>query len=1193
MATQEGGNDGSATEGRGHGGEPGVAAAPRSIAGTRLGPYRIVSSLGGGGMGTVYLAKVETPSGELPPGSQVALKVIHQHLRSLDTFSRRFRREAEIGRQIVHPNVVRTYGPESIDHDGTTVDVIVMEYVEGQTLRALLKETSRVPEELCRHVGLEVTKALGAIHAAGVVHRDVKPENVLVTKDEVVKLMDLGVARLADEALRLSETGSFVGSAFYAAPEQFATGDVPVDGRADLYALGVALYELSTGTHPFADPDMRIYLRRLLTESARPLSEINPQLSPFFEEVVRTLMEKDREARFASAAELAVVLAEGERSLWWRRRASEIRTRTKRPLRRIRVPRDTALHGRDAEMGRLRAAYERAKAGEGRVVLVEGEAGIGKSRLVDEFVERLRREGEDLHFLFGSYPPGGAATAASAFTTAFREHFGESDLEEALGAHLADTPLLVPAFAALLRGSATPKGAEPLTKDSLQTVFVRVTRSLAVESTTVVLVDDLHFAPEEGRSLFAALALATFGHRVLLVGTSQPGLPTGWIADLERLGRAARVPLARLGPRDLASLLVDAFGSQRLATELGFQIGAKSDGNPFFVFEILRELLEGGQLSRRPDGKWIRTSEIRDIRIPSTIVDLIEARIGVLDPADRALLDLAACYGFEFDPLLVGEVVGLGRIPALQRLAGIEKSSRLVRSVGRRYVFDHHQIQEALYAGLSEPLREEYHAAIGDALERRDADALARDGEATVRVCEHFLKGARGARALPYLLPALDHLEKGYVNEAAIGLADRALVEPGLLEGRARLDVLLRRAARLDILGHPGRERQTLEEALAIADAVGAVSARARVRSSLGWNLHRTGRYEEASKVLSDAVALAREAGERKTEGAALGNLGLALSSLGRHDEAREVHERCGALFREIDDRRGEALASGNIGNLLQSLGRYEEAAVHHGRSLEVLRELGDRRSEATATGNVGTAAYAVGRYEQALVNFERQLSLSREIGFRVGEAIALVNLGPLHAALGQAAHGAEQAEAARGLCREIPWPLGEGYAVHALGAVASLAGDLPLARERWTEAVALRRALGNRGALALTLAALGGALVAQGAPDEARAPLAEALVLGRAAEVPGAIVLAGAHAALLPGADAAEARRDLLTYGSRLHAHERLEAAFALWRASPDPEVLAQARRILDDLVANAPKDARAAMLEKVPLHRDVFAAR
>ena len=180
--------------------------------GVRLGPYRVVSELGSGGMGTVYLAEVEGPVRGLEVGARVALKVVHSHLLASEGYFKRFMREAEIGRKVRHENVVRTYDADAILREGKQINYLVMEYVAGQTLRSMMHELGILPEELCRHVGCEVAKALRAIHEVGVVHRDLKPENVLVTEDHVVKVMDLGVARIADEALRLSHTGAFLGA---------------------------------------------------------------------------------------------------------------------------------------------------------------------------------------------------------------------------------------------------------------------------------------------------------------------------------------------------------------------------------------------------------------------------------------------------------------------------------------------------------------------------------------------------------------------------------------------------------------------------------------------------------------------------------------------------------------------------------------------------------------------------------------------------------------------------------------------------------------------------------------------------------------------------------------------------------------------------------------------------------------------
>ena len=148
----------------------------------------------------------------------MAVKVVHPHLLDEPEYVARFLREAEAGRRVDHPNVVRTLETGLVDATTGEVPYIVLEYVEGQNLRALLREVELVPERLCRHVGAALADALAAVHAAGLVHRDVKPENVVITADETVKLMDLGVAVLQDRARRLSQTGEFVGSLLYAAP---------------------------------------------------------------------------------------------------------------------------------------------------------------------------------------------------------------------------------------------------------------------------------------------------------------------------------------------------------------------------------------------------------------------------------------------------------------------------------------------------------------------------------------------------------------------------------------------------------------------------------------------------------------------------------------------------------------------------------------------------------------------------------------------------------------------------------------------------------------------------------------------------------------------------------------------------------------------------------------------------------------
>jgi serine/threonine protein kinase/tetratricopeptide (TPR) repeat protein len=1148
----------------------GAEAASVLAPGAEVGPYRVVREIGRGGMGVVFEA-VDPRS-----GSAVALKILRRDRARSRRAVERFLREAEIGRRVRHGNVVRTLDFGETRIGGTTVPFLVMEFVAGRSLLDVFEDLGRLPEDLCRHVGREVARGLAALHEAGVVHRDVKPENVVLTRDHQVRLTDLGVAR-HDDDIRVSQTGTFVGSPQYAAPEQFRS-EAAIDGRADLHALGVTLYEIATGVHPFRGEDFATVAGRIVSDTPRRCGELNPQLSPFFEEVVARLLAKDPDGRFASAADLAQVLDEGERSAWWTQRSQEIRAATRRPLRRVRVPRETSLHGRDEELTKLRAAWEKAKAGEGQVVLVEGEAGIGKSRLVDEFVARLRHEGEDPDFLFGSYPPGGSVSGADAFATAFREHLGDD--ESAVREAIPQTPLLVPAFHALLHGRVAPPGAEPLTKDSLATVFVHATRTFAAARPTIVLIDDLHFAGDEGRALFRLIALAVAGHRVLLVGAARPGLDESWLAEMDRIG-AGRIALDRLGARDLVRLLVEAFRSERLAEDLGGKIAERSDGNPFFVFEIVRELREGGVLRRRADGTWASTGTIEEIRIPETVSDLVRTRLAALSAEDRALLEAASCEGFEFDGRLVAAALRRERLPVLQDLGRIERDHRLVRASGARFVFDHHVVQETLHASMSEPLREEYHAALGEALEAATGaagrDPAEIDGEVCVRLAEHFLAGRRGARARRYLDPALTRLERQSRNREAIRLADSEIAVSVWSAPGERAALHLRKAERHGVLGQSEAARRALDSAVALADESGDATLRARARQALGAHLRGTSQLGPAIVMLRESQELARESGDRRTHVMASLSLALALLSSGATDEATACLEHGRRLARELGDRDTESLCLGAAATVLLALGdtcRSREAAE---QQLDLARKGGGRQGQAVALGHMGNADLTVGRLDDARRCFEAALALARAIGDRRVETSAVGNLGNVLYEHGRYAEAEERFRWRLEMSRETGDRHGEAGAVGNLGSLCYTTGRLEEALLHCRRHLHIAREIGNRhqeslagGNLALVESALGWGMQTLGDFERhlqhARAtgnrPLEVRLLLSLATQFD-------------PGPDAASV---LQRYRDSVDLHRELglrgELAHALARsgiASADLGMLDESRVQLEESVAIA----------------------
>ncbi|MHC4450320.1 MAG: serine/threonine-protein kinase, partial [Planctomycetota bacterium] len=290
-----------------------------SLEGKELGPYRIDTQLGRGGMGTVYRAVTTADSPAGFPGTAVAVKVFHPDLVADEKAFARFRLEAEIGKEIRHDHLVRTFGLGSADADGQTQHFMVMDLIEGRTLQDLREELGTFPEPLLYQVSDQILDALAAIHEHGVVHRDIKPENIVITPDHRVLLMDLGVAR-RDDGPERTRTGEFLGSMSYAPPEQF-TG-VDVGPRADIYAFGVTLFELATGANPYGDSDVASVMRQKLQDEIEPPRSVAPDLDAFWNQVIHTCVRREQSERFASAAELREILAEGEGSEWWKRKTS-------------------------------------------------------------------------------------------------------------------------------------------------------------------------------------------------------------------------------------------------------------------------------------------------------------------------------------------------------------------------------------------------------------------------------------------------------------------------------------------------------------------------------------------------------------------------------------------------------------------------------------------------------------------------------------------------------------------------------------------------------------------------------------------------------------------------------------------------------------------------------------------------------
>ncbi|HKH26276.1 MAG TPA: protein kinase [Acidimicrobiia bacterium] len=271
---------------------------PATVGRVLGGRYRLDRELARGGMATVWIAEDPLLS------RRVAVKLLLPQLAVDEALRVRFRNEAIAAAKLTHPGIVATY--DTGDDDGTAY--IVMELVEGKTLRRLIDERGKLPVREAVDISSQVADALEHAHRQGLVHRDIKPANVLVQSDGRVKVTDFGIAKAAggDD---LTRTGTVVGTARYLAPEQ--VNGHPADGRADVYALGLILYEMLAGRAPFGgDSDMATAVARL-TNSPEPISAARPEVSRPLEDVVARSLARDPEYRYQSAQAFKDALAPG------------------------------------------------------------------------------------------------------------------------------------------------------------------------------------------------------------------------------------------------------------------------------------------------------------------------------------------------------------------------------------------------------------------------------------------------------------------------------------------------------------------------------------------------------------------------------------------------------------------------------------------------------------------------------------------------------------------------------------------------------------------------------------------------------------------------------------------------------------------------------------------------------------------
>jgi predicted ATPase/GAF domain-containing protein/HPt (histidine-containing phosphotransfer) domain-containing protein len=630
------------------------------------------------------------------------------------------------------------------------IAALVLTIAPGRSVDALIVES--LPDALhWVSYAVEMVRALAAVHARGVLHRDVKPHHFFIDPATgQARLIDFGLATpLARERRLPVEADEIQGTLAYISPEQTGRTSHSIDQRSDLYSLGVALYELWTGKRPFESEDALELIHAHIARKPTPPRQHRPELPATLEDIVLCLLAKNPEDRYQTAAGLLADLERARTELAGSGQVTPFSLGQHDYDGTLRVP--EKLYGRAAQREALLGAVRGAQSGARALALVAGPPGVGKSALVQEARREIVRGG---HFVSGKFDQFSRGIPYSALTTACSELVRvylastASELEDwrrrlrlALGDNARVIVDVVPELVVAL-GEQPEVAALP--PNEAQTRFERTFRrfmeaSACKEAPLVLFLDDLQWADTASLAVLElVLSSDTQGH-LLVIGSyrdSEVDATHPLSRTLERLERRVqvnRVTLEALSLADVRELLADALRlTQQSSDGLASLIFDKTSGNPFFIGQFLERLADEGQLSFEAGrGYTWDLAAIAALGATDNVVDLVVARLGTLEPETQELLQLAGCIGHTFrlrtlsliaeqEPRAVlrallpavmgGYVVPLGHN---HRLLADLLDAPHGAAVDMTYRFAHDRVQQAALSKLDSTERSRVHLRIG------------------------------------------------------------------------------------------------------------------------------------------------------------------------------------------------------------------------------------------------------------------------------------------------------------------------------------------------------------------------------------------------------------------------------------------------------------------------------------------------
>lgn len=906
------------------------------------------------------------------------------------------------------------------------------------------------------------------------------------------------------------------------------------------------------------------------------------------------------------------------------------------------------LVGRVEERTGLLDCLEEAVAGRGGLVLLEGETGIGKTRLLQEVARDAEWRG--VRVLWGHGRELTDLPPYSLFSEVLRA--GLTPLRAGQVARLVEgvwlrqLSLLLPELAEWLpdlppRVALTPEQEQVRLLEAL----TRTVLALGQITPHLVILEDLQWADEATWEGLRYLASRLDGSQVLVIGSFRSGEVKEqagiWQAlqAVQEAGYRKWIELTRLTAEQTGELVRQGLGLTRAAPRFTARLYRETDGNPLFVLETLRTLHAEGLLYRNASGQWgtpwdEATTDYAELPVPSEVYQVIARRLARLRPKERRILNAAAVLGADIDFELLVQV---SRLPQKEVLAGIRSLVQrgLLEEGPAGYAFSHDRIRQVVYDEMSATKRRWLHRTIGEVMEAAQPDQVD-------ALAYHFVQAQESDKALHYSLQVARHAEAIYALNEALTHYTQALTFVDREDRTIRWEVSLRREELLGLLGL--RDQQAVELAMLAELAGDDPQRQAEVYRRRSWLLAHLGHYDEAAEAARQALAHLQQLDEPAGQAAALIALGTITDWAGRpaqalpylqravalyesqhdpvgaarahtalgstllgvkaYDAARTALETAVALFRSQDMRLDEAETSSLLCILLMEQGDTEAALRGYQQALEIFRAIGFRYGEARALTNLANLYYVQGRLSRALDHYEQALALFRSLGSRRGEASVRINRASVLASVfGDTERAAADIEAALAYYRQVGDTLSEGHALAVLGEIALIQRQWQTARSHLQAGLQLLLEGGERWIAAQAYHIMVRLSLAEGQP-EAALPYLEAaqaivdeldltdLAVNLLADR-GAVLLAlGRPVAALTATDEAMARLRPGVERAYLVPFVHYQVLKALGKDQEARSALEKAVQGLMAMLEDLPAEQRHKSLTRVPEHRALITA-